>query len=224
VRKAVLATVAVATLAVTGLTGMAAAQAAPTSQDTAFLQSNEQVNLAEQAIGTIAEQRSQKSDTLSLAKMTISDHQAAQARNKAVSSSLKVSLPAAPNPAQQAQAAELKTVSASSFDLTYVQIQVAGHQMSIADTQKEISAGSDASVIAYAKGYLPVAQMHLKMAQAELSALGGDPSSVNAGSGGLVATGGSSHTWEWTALAAGVLAAAGGAAALTFGRRRENAS
>jgi putative membrane protein len=219
VRKSIVAAVAVVTFAVVGLAGMGAAQAAPSSQDTTFLKSNEQVNLAEQAIGTIAEQRSQNSQTMALAKMTISDHKTAEAKNKSVSSALKVVLPTAPNATQQAQAAQLKSVAASSFDLTYVQIQVAGHQMSIADTQKEISSGSDPSVIAYAKGYLPVAQMHLKMAQDELAALGGNPSSVNAGTGGLVATGGTSHTWEWGVLAAGLLVAGGGAALLLSRRR-----
>jgi putative membrane protein len=219
-RKAITTAVAVAMMAAFSTIGIGAAQAAASTQDSAFLADNEQTNLAEQTIGALALQRGQDSATKTLAQMTITDHQAAQTKVTAVAQALGVTLPTAPNPTQQAQAAELKTVASSAFDLTYAQIQVAGHELSIANTQKEISSGSDPTVIAYAQYYLPVAQMHLQMAQAEVTALGGNPGSVPAGTGGMAASGsGDSLGWE-LGVSAGVLVAALGAVALVRSRRR----
>jgi predicted outer membrane protein len=197
----------------------AAAQAAPSSQDSSFLKSNEQVNLAEQTIGQIAEQRSQDPDSLALARMTISDHHGAQQKLTALAGKLGTRLPDAPDAAQRTQAAQLKSVAASSFDLAYVQIQIAGHEQSIADTKQEISAGTDPSVIAYAKWYLPVAQKHLQMAQNELRSLSGAPTAVPAGSGGMAASGSTgSAGWE-IGFGVGALAAAVGVIELRRSRR-----
>ena len=107
----------------------------------------------------------------------------------ALATGLAVALPTAPNTAQQADATTLKNVAADQFDATYAQIQIAGHQLSIAGTEAEIAGGSSSAVVTYANGYLPVAEMHLKMSEALLAAVGGSaPNAVPAGSGGAGAT------------------------------------
>ena len=99
----------------------------------------------------------------------------------------------------------------AAFDLTYAQIQVAGHQKSIASTNTEISTGTDPAVVGYANGYLPVATMHLQMAQDALTELGGTPTAVPAGSGGLAATTpGSTVGWQALLGLIGLLSIAGG--------------
>jgi putative membrane protein len=219
-RKIITVGATVAVLATSAIIGAGAAQAAPSSQDSAFLADNEQTNLAEQTIGAIALQRGQDSATKDLAQKTVTDHQAAQAKVTGVAQALSVTLPTTPNATQQAQAAQLKAVSTSGFDLAYAQIQVAGHQLSIANTQKEISSGSDPSAIAYAQYYLPVAQMHLQMAQAEVSALGGDPNAVPAGTGGTAASGNTDHRgWE-IGIGSGAVLIALGFGLLARSRRR----
>jgi putative membrane protein len=192
-RKLAVLAVAAATVflpvAVSAQASAATVVAAPNAVDLAYLQKNAQTDLAEITLGTIAESRAQSDAALELARMTKADHEAALAKVQAIADNLGVALPTAPNPAQQADAAKLKSVSDSEFDLTYAQIQVVGHQLSIADTNTELSAGSDESVQAFASAYLPVAQMHLTMATDLLTSLGGSvPSAVPAGSGGAGAT------------------------------------
>jgi putative membrane protein len=223
-KKMIISSVVAGVFAAVTMAGVGVAQAAPSTQDTTFLADNEQTNIAEQSIGALAEQRGQDSGTKSLAQMTSSDHKVAQGKVTAVAKALAVTLPTAPNPTQLAQAAQLKSVSASAFDLTYAQIQVSGHELAVANTQKEISAGSDSSAIAYAKSYLPVAQMHLQMAQAEVAALGGSPTGVPAGTGGMAATGSADRLgWE-LGIGAGAVILAVGAGVLVRSRRRTAAS
>lgn len=199
----------------------ASAATAPTSTDTTFMKTNEQTNLAEIAVGKLAMSHSSSSAVKQLAQKTMSDHEVAQAKLKTVAASLQVTLPTAPNATQQAQATQLKGMSGPSFDQLYLRDQVAGHQLSISATNTEISTGSNAAVLSYAKGYLPVAQMHLKMAQADLaSSSGSGPGSVRAGSGGAAATNaGTNLGLDWTAGALG-LAVLGGAVLLVDRRRR----
>jgi putative membrane protein len=218
---AVLAAAAASFIAVAAAPAASAATT-PSGQDTLFLKSNEQVNLAEITIGQLALQRATTQSARSVATQTVSDHQKAKAKLTALAASVHVSLPTVPNAQQQAQAATLKTVATSKFDVAYLQIQVAGHQMSIAATNKEIVDGSNASVIAYANYYLPVATMHLAMAQAGLSALTGAPLAVPAGSGGEAAVTGSSRLEAaWWTGGLGLLFAVGAGFGLM--RRRPSA-
>jgi len=220
VRRIVGGLAAVAIAAALTVSSASVAVAAPSSQDTSYITSNGQTNLAEITIGELALQRAQNDATRDLAQMTLTDHQAALAKLQAVAAQLGVPVPTEPSPEQKKNAETLQAVDDASFDLTYAQIQVAGHQQSIAGTNQEITAGSDPAVIDYAKGYLPVATMHLEMAQDALAASGGTPSAVPAGSGGLAATtSGSTVGWQALLGLAGLLAIVGG---LLILRRRHS--
>jgi putative membrane protein len=197
-----------------------AAAGTVSAQDTTWAQSNAQTDLAEIAIGQIAEQRAQHSATKMTAQMTMSDHQKALSELKTVASQAGITLPAAPNATQQAQAAQLKSVSASQFDATYDSIQVKGHELSISQTQAELSNGSSAAVKKFAGVYLPVAQKHLRMAESDYSQLTGGGSGmpgVSAGTGGMAATPPADDAPWLTAGAAGIVLLAGTGA---FGLRR----
>ena len=214
------------------------AQPTTSAQDTSFLESGQRYNLAEQSFGQIAQDRGQSAATTELATTTNSDHNAAEAKFTSLANQLSVTLPTSPSSGQQAQADQLKSVASSSFDLAYAQNQVTGHQQSIADTQQEISHGTNPDVVSYARTYLSLEQSHLQEAQANLNALngtggetggggtptavpGGSPSAVPAGTGGLAARHkGSTAGWE-IALVVGVAAAAAGA--LIALRSRDNA-
>jgi len=220
VRRIVGGLAAVAIAAALTVSSASVAVAAHSSQDTSYIASNGQTNLAEITIGELALQRAQNDATRDLAQMTLTDHQAALAKLQAVAAQLGVPVPTEPSPEQKKNAETLQAVDDASFDLTYAQIQVAGHQQSIAGTNQEITAGSDPAVIDYAKGYLPVATMHLEMAQDALAASGGTPSAVPAGSGGLAATtSGSTVGWQALLGLAGLLAIVGG---LLILRRRHS--
>ncbi|HEY0937896.1 MAG TPA: DUF4142 domain-containing protein [Trebonia sp.] len=194
--------------------------AAAAAADTSWAQGTAQTDLAEITIGKLAEQRAQHSDTKMMAQVTISDHTAALASLKTVAAQAGITLPTAPSPTQQAQAAQLKSVAASQFDATYDSIQVNGHELSISATRTEIANGSSSAVKSNAEAYLPVAEKHLQMAESDYASLTGSASGapgVNAGSGGLAATG-SADDLPWLVTGAvGVLLLAGTGA---FGLRR----
>lgn len=188
-----------------------AVAAAPNAQDGTYVTANGQTNLAEIAIGQLALQRAQNDATRELAQMTLSDHQAALAKLQAVAAQLGIAVPTEPSADQKKAAATLQEVDDNAFDITYAQIQVAGHQKSIAGTNMELTAGSDAALINYATNYLPVATMHLQMAQDALVAAGGTPVAVPAGTGGLAAEAPASTVWWQATLGvAGLLLLSGG--------------
>ena len=159
------------------------------SQDATFLQVTQQYNLAEQTFGQIAQDRGQAAGITQLATTTINDHKNAQTKVASLASSLRVDLPTTLSSVQQAQADQLKSVASSSFDLTYAENQVAGHQQSIASTQQEISHGNNSDVVSYAKSFLSLEQSHLHEAQTQLNALSGGGSGSG---GGNTSEGGSS--------------------------------
>ncbi|MBV9792482.1 MAG: DUF4142 domain-containing protein [Actinobacteria bacterium] len=186
-----------------------ASASAASAQDTSWAQATAQTDLAEIAIGQLAQQRAQHSDTKMMAQVTISDHTKALASLKSVASQAGITLPTAPSATQQAQAAQLKSVATSQFDATYDSIQIKGHELSISATQAEIANGSDSAVKDNAQTYLPVAEKHLQMAESDYQALGGSVSSVSAGTGGLAATRPADDAPWFAAGAAGLLLLAG---------------
>ena len=165
-------------IACTGIAvaGASAAGASTTSAhklsagDRAFMKSNEQVNLAELALGKIALKRASGPRARMLAHMTISDHKKARAALEAVAEKDGVTLPTEPNAQQQKAAALLAGVSPH-VALAYFKIQVPGHRTSIKQTEHELKDGSKHNVLKYAAYYLPVAQKHLRMAKEDLAEL-----------------------------------------------------
>lgn len=183
----------------TGMLAAAPAQAAGTStvsaQDATWAMSNAQTDLAEITIGGIAEQRALHSDTKMLAQVTMSDHEKALAQLRTVAAQVGITLPTTPNAMQQAQAAQLRTVPSGQFDATYDSFQIQGHEQSISQTKTEIAEGSNAAVRNFASSYLPVAEKHLQMAEANFAALTGTTGGttgqvpgIGAGTGGMAAT------------------------------------
>jgi putative membrane protein len=162
--------------------------AAAAAQDTTWAQATAQTDLAEIAIGQLAQQRALHSSTKMMAQVTISDHTKALASLKTVASQAGITLPTAPSATQQSQAAQLKSVASSQFDATYDSIQIKGHELSISQTKTEIASGSSTAVKNNAQTYLPVAEKHLQMAESDYADLGGSVSGVNAGTGGMAAT------------------------------------
>lgn len=197
--------------------GQVRTAATASTQDTTWAQATAQTDLAEITIGHLAQQRAQHSATKMMAQVTISDHTKNLNQLKQIASQEGITLPTAPNPTQQSQAAQLKSVPSSQFDATYDSIQIKGHELSISQTRTELANGSSSAVKGNAQAYLPVAEKHLQMAESDYTALGGSVSAVSAGTGGLAATKPAGNV-PWLATgAAGVLLLAGTGA---FGLRR----
>ncbi len=220
----------ITTAALTGVIGVAAvavagtASAAPASlsaQDRAFMQSNQQGNLAEVSIGQLALGRAQFPATRALADKTISDHQRLSGELTALAARDGVSLPSAPNAEQQQLAAALRSISPAAFDRSYDAGQIVAHRQALAGDLAELMSGSDSAVKSYARDYQVTATPHLTMAIADLAALTGSaPSAVVAGSGGLVATNRGSSDGALAGLAGGLVLMAGSGTLLARRRRR----
>ena len=138
--------------------------AAPNAQDKAFMTSNAQTNLAELSAAQLALSRSESVEVRTFATEMQKDHTKAQAELTVAARSAGFTLPTRPSAMLLAQAAQLNRASATTFDQTYLQLQARDHRTSIENTKREIADGADPTVVSYAKTYLPVAQMHLGMA------------------------------------------------------------
>jgi putative membrane protein len=173
--KKLAAGAAMAAISLSGLgaaTADASATAKPSAQDVTWMKANAQTDLAEISLGTLVASKSTNADTLSLAKITKSQHKTALAKLSTLAKGLHVTLPTSPNTMQLKQAAQLKNLSGMDFNKTYDLDQIQGHVLSISQTKSEIKKGGDSKVVGFAKYYLPIAEMHLKMAQKLKTELG----------------------------------------------------
>jgi putative membrane protein len=189
-------------------------------QDITWVQGNAQTDLAEIALGKMAEQRALRPATKTLARTIMSDHEKALAQLRTVAAETSITLPTAPSATQQAQAARLMTVSAGQFDAMFESALIQGHELSISQTRSEIASGASSTVKNFASAYLPTAEHHLMLTEAAYAALTGSrpgAPGVSAGTGGMAATRPADDAPWLAAGAAGALLLAGTGA---FGMRR----
>lgn len=208
---------AVITLASLGSLGTASvAQAAPSAQDSTWMVAAHQTNLTEIAAGKAAQAKAVSQSVKDAGAMFEAMHTQMDATLAATAKKLSVALPAAPNPAQQQTLASVSAQSGTAFDTAWVASQVAGHRTALAGTQAEVSAGSDATVVALATSAVPVIEQHL----ATVTALSADPSTVQAGTGGQAAHSDSAtRPWLLALLLFGLVLVAGAAGRLVVARR-----
>jgi putative membrane protein len=196
----------------------APALAAVSGQDTTWLQAAHQGNLAEIAAGQAAQQSATNAQVKQLGAMFVQDHTRLDGQLTQAAQQLGVQLPTSPTPAQQQQLADVRQKTGAAFDSAWTSTQLAAHATTLAATQQELQAGSDATVLGLARTATPVVQHHLAELQA-LAAQLGLPTSVNGGSGGQAATG-TARTVGWALAGAGGLMILTGAA----GRVRRRAA
>jgi putative membrane protein len=175
---------AAALLLTTG--GPAWGAAAPSEQDTAFLQAAHQSNLAEIATGNQAQQKAQSQAVKDFGAQLVTDHTRLDQALQQVATTLNVDLPDAPNEQQQAAAARLEAASGEEYDALWISTQLEGHAKAMADGEKEIADGSDQTVIQLARDAAPVIMGHHETAEQIARDLG-VPTGVDSGTGGLFA-------------------------------------
>jgi putative membrane protein len=166
--------------------GAAPAQAAPSAQDSKFLQAAHQSNLAEIAVGQLAQQKATSQAVRDLGARFVADHTQLDQALKQTASALGVTLPNAPTADQQAVARRLQAASGSAFDQLFVSTQLAGHMTAMRLGQTELSAGSDPQAKKVAADSAPVIKSHHDALTSAAAAVG-VPGDVNTGSGGQAA-------------------------------------
>ncbi len=190
-----------------------AAAAEVSEQDSQFLRQAHQGNLAEIALGKIAQEKGEAAVVRSIGARLIADHTKLDAAVKETAQRLQVSLPAEPSAQHMAAAAKLAALSGSAFDQAWVAAMIEGHRMALKMGQQELQAGTAPAAKQAAKSSAPIIQGHLDMLLAAQPKLG-MPRAVPAGDGGqawddVMAR---SRGFGYGALAAGLLLALAGLA------------
>jgi putative membrane protein len=166
--------------------GGSPAQAAPSTQDSQFLQAAHQTNLAEIAVGQLAQQKAASQTVRDLGGRLVTDHTQLDQALQQAATALGVNLPGTPNANQQAVAARLQAASGGAFDQLFVSTQLAGHETAMRLGETELASGSDAQAKKVASDSAPVIKSHHDALVAAANTLG-VPTNVNTGSGGRAA-------------------------------------
>jgi putative membrane protein len=180
-----------ATATAVALGGASTVSAAPSEQDTAWMVSAHQSNLAEIAAGNSAQAKATSAAVKELGAMFVEMHTQLDADLTAAATTLGVQLPTTPSPEQQQQLAAVEANAGSAYDTAWIAQQLVAHQMSLQAGQTEISTGTDPTVVALAEASAPVVQQHLTALQESSSSA---PTRVDTGSGGSAAASSSSST------------------------------
>ena len=149
------------TLALTAASYGAWAKETPGQQ---FIAKAVQGNLAEVAMGQLAQQKANRDDVRAFGRTLEQDHSAANQQATASASTVNATVPTGPSKKQKADHDRLAKLSGTSFDREFVKHMVAGHKKDVGDYQKEAQR-SDGQVSDYAKATLPTLQKHLETAQ-----------------------------------------------------------
>lgn len=194
----------------------AAASAAPSEQDTAFLRAAHQSNLAEIAGGRIAQQKGNSQQVKDLGARFVADHTRLDAALRETASTLDVDLPSAPNAEQRALAERYRATSGEQFDALFVATQMDAHMKAMALGRTELAEGNDARAKTVARNAAPVIESHHEALDAAARDLG-VPTMVDSGTGGQAAAG-TVNPWGASLIGLGMLLVAG--AVLLLRRRR----
>jgi putative membrane protein len=127
-----------------------------TMSDQTFVQKASAAGLAEVADAQKAMQRATRDDVRSAAQQLLADHQAANAKLKALAERKKLSLSTSPAPTPPAP-------TAGDFDSQYIAAQIKAHQAAIALFKSEVDGGRDTDLKGFATETLPTLEKHLAM-------------------------------------------------------------
>jgi len=147
-------------------------------------------NMAEVAMGKLAQSKSQNAEVKQFATKMVDDHGKALGEVQTLAQSKGVTLPTELDAKHKAMSAKLEKMSGDAFDKAYMQQGgVGAHKETLAKLQTASKGAKDADVKAQVDKMIPVVQEHLK--HAEQLAKGGKSSS--SGSSGTAGHTGASH-------------------------------
>ncbi|MBB4038886.1 putative membrane protein [Microvirga flocculans] len=139
----------------------ALAQGRP-SQD--FIKKAIEGNLAEVAVGQLAQQKGNSEGVKNFGRQLETDHSAANQKAMSVATSMGVTPPTGPNKHQREVYQKLSKLSGAAFDRAFIKEAMTDHKKDVAEYEKEAKRQND-PVAGYAGETLPALQNHLKMAE-----------------------------------------------------------
>jgi putative membrane protein len=164
------------------LTTSAWAQAPNTSAkvnaDQTFVMKTANVGMAEVELGTLAMQKSAKSEVKQFGQMMVDDHTKAGEELKALAGQKGIAWPSDLDAAHKATRDKLSKLTGEAFDRAYMDAMVSGHRAAAQEFKAESQSGKDPDVKAWAAKTLPTIEMHLMHAQ-HVNQMLGTPSSTH---------------------------------------------
>lgn len=150
--------------AVSGLMLVAgAALANSDAMDLKFAKMAAQGGIFEVKSSQIALQKSRNPQVLNVAKRMVKEHSAANAELKTVAQDNKMTLPTDTDPMHKAVISKISGLSGAAFDKAYMGSQEKAHTDTVGLFEKEIAAGKNAGLTAFASKNLPEIEDHTKM-------------------------------------------------------------
>jgi putative membrane protein len=150
------------------VSGSAATPAGATTlskSDRRFIRKAAEGNLAEVALGRLAEQNSQDSSVKAFGERMVQDHSQANQQLTTVAQNLNVTLPTSPSSSDQKVMDKLSGLSGPAFDKAFARDMVRGHRMDVRAFEHEAKHGRDPDVKQFAESTLPTIREHLAMAE-----------------------------------------------------------
>ena len=131
--------------------------------DTSFLTDAIQINLAEIAVGDLAQKNGASDDVKAFGKMLVDDHTASNQKAASLAQANGVTPPNEPKPADKEAQQHLATLSGPEFDREFAKAMVKGHKEAIG--KFEAASKGDDDIAKFAQDTLPTLQKHLEQAQ-----------------------------------------------------------
>ena len=148
--------------------------------DAAFAKKAAQGNMAEVALGKVAQQNAQSDDVKKFAQRMVDDHGKAEEDLEGVASKANITLPTDVNAQQKAEQQRLEKLNGAAFDRAYMAMMVKDHTKDVAEFKKEANtAGANSDLKDYAQRTYPTLEDHLTNAKAVNDALPKSASSKN---------------------------------------------
>jgi putative membrane protein len=168
--KTFIVRISLATALMCAATG-AWAQAKADKASQTFMSKAIEGNLAEVAMGQLAQKQGESDAVRSFGQQLVTDHSAANQKAMSLASGMGMTPPTEPSKKHQSEAAKMAKMSGAAFDRAFATHMVADHRMAIADHRKGAKM-KDSAVAGYATEVLPTLEKHLETAQS-LSKAGG---------------------------------------------------
>ena len=131
--------------------------------DSSFLADAIQINLAEVAVGGLAQKNGASDDVKSFGKMLVDDHTASNEKAKSLAQANGVTPPNEPKPEDKKTQEDLAKLSGSEFDREFAKAMVNGHKKAIQEFETASNGNDD--VAKFAQDTLPTLKKHLEQAQ-----------------------------------------------------------
>jgi putative membrane protein len=147
------------------LAGSSAFAVAADQASQKFIKEAIEGNLAEVAVGKLAQEKGQSEGVRSFGAQLVKDHGAANEKATALAKNMGVTPPAEPNKKQKAVYDKLSKLSGDRFDREFAKEMVADHKRDVAAFEKEAKR-KEAPTAAFVGETLPTLRHHLGMAQA----------------------------------------------------------